>query len=150
MGSFQTARGLIETAVIDALADLETPVSVYTNNVALDPMDADSVWATLSLDWGETIRPTITGGTMEHLRGSVVLTIYGPKNQGPATLQDVIQEATLALTGLSETVRTSSTDPLVAVTNVNGPRFGILPDTPHAWVRSDFAIQAVVPTVQGD
>ena len=64
--SFQAVRAVFEAPVINALADLDTPVPCYVDNQAFTVPDAGQEYATVNFQFGNTTSSTL-GGNLERL-----------------------------------------------------------------------------------
>lgn len=139
--SFQAVRAVFETAVINALAGLSTPVPCYVANQAFTVPDAGSEYATVDLQFGSTTTKTL-GGNMEQLQGSLVVECYSAKGTGPARAQEIITPVMQALNALNSCTGYLATGAVGWVGDMNGPTFQALDSTPFFLTRLSVAVSA--------
>ena len=139
--SFQAVRAVFETAVIDALAGLATPVPCYVANQAYTVPDAGSEYATADLQFGSTTSKTL-GGNLEQLQGSLVVECYTSKNTGPARAQEMITPVMQSLNDLNSCSGYRARGAVGWVGDMTGPAFFALDNAPFYMVRLSVAISA--------
>ena len=139
--SFQAVRAVFETAVIDALAGLATPVPCYVANQAYTVPDAGSEYATVDLQFGATTSKTL-GGNLEQLQGSLVVECYSAKGTGPARSQEIITPVMQALNALNSCTGYLPTGAVGWVGDMNGPTFQPLDSSPFFLTRLSVAVTA--------
>ena len=139
--SFQAVRAVFETAVINALADLTTPVPCYVSNQAYTVPDAGSEYATVDLQFGSTTVQSL-GGNMEQLQGSLVIECFSAKGTGPARAQEIITPVMQALNNLNSCTGYLETGAVGWVGDMSGPTFQALDSTPFFMTRLSVAVSA--------
>jgi len=139
--SFQAVRAVFERPVIDALANLTTPVQCFVDNQAFTIPDAGGEYATVNLQWGATTTRVLRGN-FENLRGSLVVECFCSKNAGPARAQEMITPVMTALNDLNSCVCDPATGAVGWVRDMTGPNFFALDDAPFYKVRLSVAISA--------
>lgn len=139
--SFQAVRAVFERPVIDALANLDTPVDCYVDNQAFTIPDAGGEYATVNLQWGSTTARVLSGNN-EKLEGSLVVECFCAKNAGPARAQDMITPVMQALNNLNSCCGYAATGAVGWVGDMTGPSFFALDDQPFYKVRLSVAVSA--------
>ena len=139
--SFQAVRAVFETAVIDALAGLATPVPCYVANQAFTVPDAGTEYATVDLQFGNTTVKTL-GTNMEQLQGSLVIECFTAKGTGPARPQEIITPVMQALNALNSCTGYPATGAVGWVGDMSGPTFQPLDSAPFFLTRLSVAVSA--------
>lgn len=126
--NFQDIRRYFETPVIECCSDLNVP---YRPENTLDPTgDAAAEFVVARLQFGQMSENTVGNcPNPENIRGAFIVEYFGPKGQGPARAQEVMECLFCSL---------KSTQ---GVININGPDFTALDDRPYFFSRTSFGIR---------
>jgi len=137
--SFQAVRALFEVPVIDALANLTTPVTCYVDNQEFVTPDASQEYATINLQFGATTSRVLRGN-LEDLRGSLVVECFTQKDRGPARAQEMITAVMVALNGINNCCGSPATGAVAFVGDITGPSFAALDEMPFYMARVSVAV----------
>ncbi len=126
--SFQQVRGAFESATAEALVLAGiSPEQICFDNTAETPPDAATNYAVVALSFDRTAIDVVSCST-ELIRGSLMVNVYTPKQQGSRPGEDVAAEVLRAWAGLNTAPQTPTRP---RVQNIDGPRT-IAPDQrPH-------------------
>jgi len=127
--TLQDIRRHFETPVVDTCAALGIP---YRPANTLEPNgDATSEFVEARLQFGQMMEGIVGDCTnLENVRGSFIIEYFGPKGRGPARAQEVMELLFCEMLALK------------GVTEINGPNFSELSDTPYYFAAMSMAVRA--------
>ena len=139
--TYQAIRALFEIPVIDAMATMTDPVSVYVDNQAFTTNDSSIEYVLMRLDFGTTTEDVLQT-SMENIKGSIVIEFYTSKDGGPARAQEVSAVIATALNGVGRTNGQPAVGAYGVVRSIVGPNFYALTDRPFYVARLSGAFMA--------
>lgn len=119
--TYQSVRGALEKLTYDALRTASIAAAdIFFDGVGETPPGPSVPYATVALSFTDTVEDLVGCEGSEHLRGSIVVNIYTPKNQGSKAGEDVCLEVVKAWSKLGAWVNTAG---LVQAStrNITGP-----------------------------
>ena len=132
--SLQAIRYKIEGPVSQAFT--AQSVTFYGENQTPTNLDADGAWARASVSFGSMTTSGLNKN-FERIRGSIVIELFVPKNQGPAEAQTKITPVMLALNTINDANvdGSAATGATVWVRDVRGPDFIEMDEGPFFMAR---------------
>ena len=131
---YQAIRAAIEGPLQTAIYT-GRGVPTYFDNIPGVRIRSDFEYARINITFGLTTEVTLTD-SIDFVRGSVVIRIYGEEGRGPARLQDLLDTAVTTLTSLPASTRSDS-GIYLRIGAINGPTFSTDETAPHFMGRID-------------
>jgi len=139
--TLQAVRRYYEDHVRTAAALLTPPVPVFVDNQPFTDADGAGEHIRMRLDFGLT-GEEVLGDMLENIRGTMVVEVYTPKNNGPGRNQTIALEVLKALNGINKTRYQEVNGVRGSVRPISGPNFYALEDRPHFYGRLGCGFQA--------
>ena len=137
--TLQHVRKYFEEPVIAAAAALKVPI--FVDNQPFAEADATGKYILMRLSFGAVTETTLCE-SLENLRGSIVVEIYTPKNQGPAAGQTLASAMATALLNINHNRLRPIDGVRGVVREFTGPSFAALEGKPHFFARVGCGFQA--------
>ena len=132
--TLQAIRYKIEGPLAQALAT--QGVTHYGENQTPINLQADEQWARTSVSFGSMTENGLNRN-FEHIRGSIVIELFVPKNQGPAAAQNSVTPLMQALNDINNANDdgAAASGATVWVRDVRGPDFMEMDEGPFFMAR---------------
>lgn len=130
-------RALFEKEIADAFGALSPAVPVVFDNVQEQPpVNADGEFVVLVLSYGNMTEPVLCPreSAIEHIRGNVQVSCYGPRSRGMKRIESLAQVAMQALNGIPAVAITNASVASARVGVISGPVPVLSGSSPHALV----------------
>lgn len=140
--NYQSIRAKLEAPLLAAYNSEVPAVPVYFDNVSVVPPDPSKEYVRVNITFGLTTEATLTG-SLDFIRGALIIRCFAPKNAGPARCQKMAQLAKKVIDALNSTnIESGSTNIRLGGVVGLSPR---VPDNfPHFVSRVDAAWQAII------